>query len=185
MRKITSLLLLLVLWGSTTLAQVRTVTGKVTDEKGDAVPFATIKVKSSKQGVSADANGAFSIKIANGTVVTVSSLGFASKDVTVDGDNISVTLTKTSDQSLSEVVVTTAFGIKKDQRTTPYSSQVVKAEALNIIPQTNLNDALAGKVAGVQFRSQSGSKLNSQSFARIRGGLALGGDVGAIYVLDG
>jgi TonB-linked SusC/RagA family outer membrane protein len=62
---------------------------------------------------------------------------------------------------------------------------VIKSDQINIIPQTNINDALAGKIAGVQFRSQSGTKLDNQSFARIRGGLLLGGDAGPIYVVDG
>lgn len=184
MRKIVSFLFLLLLSASVALAQSRSITGKVVDENGNPVPFASVKVKDGKSGVSADANGVFVIKAALGSNLVISSVGYASKEVTVNAETVTIPMVRTQ-ETISEVVVTTAFNIKKDQRTTPYSAQVIKSDALNIIPQSNLNDALAGKVAGVQFRSQSGAKLNSQSFARIRGGLLLSGDAGAIYVVDG
>lgn len=184
MRKIVSFLFLLLLSASVALAQSRTITGKVVDENGNPVPFASVKVKDGKSGVSADANGVFVIKAALGSNLVISSVGYANKEITVNAETVTISMVRTQ-ETISEVVVTTAFNIKKDQRTTPYSAQVIKSDALNIIPQSNLNDALAGKVAGVQFRSQSGAKLNSQSFARIRGGLLLSGDAGAIYVVDG
>lgn len=175
---------MLLLSSTIALAQTRSITGKVIDESGNPVPFASVKVKDGKTGVSSDANGTFTIKTSFGSVLVFSSVGFANKEVTINSESVTVSLTR-SQETISEVVVTTAFNIKKDQRTTPFSTQVIKSETLNLIPQSNLNDALAGKVAGVQFRSQSGAKLNSQSFARIRGGLSLSGDVGAIYVVDG
>ncbi|QEC66972.1 SusC/RagA family TonB-linked outer membrane protein [Panacibacter ginsenosidivorans] len=185
MRKIVSFLLLLLLSTSIAIAQTRNITGKVTDENGSPIPFVSVKVKDGKTGVSADANGVFIIKASMGSTLVISSVGYTEKEVTVNAESISVTLARDTKSTISEVVVTTAFNIKKDQRTTPFSTQVIKSDALTIIPQSNLNDALAGKIAGVQFRSQSGAKLNSQSFARIRGGLLLSGDVGAIYVVDG
>lgn len=185
MRKIVSFLLLLLLSASIAIAQTRNVTGKVTDENGSPIPFVSVKVKDSKTGVSGDANGVFIIKTSMGATLVISSVGYTDKEVTVNAESISVALVRNANETISEVVVTTAFNIKKDQRTTPFSTQVIKSDALTIIPQSNLNDALAGKVAGVQFRSQSGAKLNSQAFARIRGGLLLSGDVGAIYVVDG
>src|ERR1700744_2144979 len=152
MRKFLSLLAVLSVLCLTVTAQTRVpVKGKVLDELGQPVSFASIRVKGEKQGVSADADGNFTIKVPKGAVLTANAVGFVTGDLSSDGD-LSFRLKRTS-QALSEVVVSTAFGIKKSERTTPYSAQVVKAEALNIIPQTNLADALAGKVSGVQFRS--------------------------------
>ncbi|MES1216895.1 MAG: carboxypeptidase-like regulatory domain-containing protein, partial [Bacteroidota bacterium] len=185
MRKIALLCSAFLLCGALAFAQQRTVTGRVTDEKGDPVPFATIIVKGSKTGTSADSEGKFSIKAKNGDALFVSAQGMEAKEFPVGSSDVIAVSLKTGISNLQEVVVTTAFGVKKEQRTTPFSAQVVKAEDLNIIPQTNINDALAGKIAGVQFRSQSGTKLDDQSFARIRGGLSLSGDVGPIYVVDG
>ncbi|HXB09711.1 MAG TPA: SusC/RagA family TonB-linked outer membrane protein [Puia sp.] len=184
MRKLLSLFAVLVILCSSASAQTHVlVKGRVLDDLGQPVSFASIRIKGDKAGVSADADGNFSIRVPKGAVLTANAVGFAAADLPAEGD-LNFHLRKTN-QSMAEVVVSTAFGVRKSERTTPYSAQVVKAEALNIIPQTNLADALAGKVSGVQFRSQSPSKLNSQSFARIRGGLMLAGDVSPIYVVDG
>ncbi|MGC4036952.1 MAG: SusC/RagA family TonB-linked outer membrane protein [Chitinophagaceae bacterium] len=185
MRKIALLCSALMLCGAFLFAQEKVVTGRVTDEKGEPIPFATILVKGSKKGASADADGKFAIKADQGSVLVASAQGMEPKEIKIGSENTVTFNLKTTTSSLQEVVVTTAFGVKKEQRTTPFSAQVVKSDALTIIPQTNINDALAGKIAGVQFRTQSGTKLNSQSFARVRGGLSLAGDVGPIYVVDG
>ncbi len=188
MRKFASLFVMAILCSMLVYAQSRNVSGTVTDANGKAIPFASVTVKGTKNGVTADADGKFTIKgVASGTVLVISSVGFDDKELTVGtSDNVSVSLSPTATSNLTEVVVTSAFGIKKSQRTTPYSSQVVKSEQLNIIPQTNVVDALAGKIAGVQSRSQSNAKLGAddQDFLRIRGGLSLG-DVGPIFIVDG
>lgn len=184
MRKTLILFSLLLFSSAFATAQLHHLTGKVTDEKGEPVPFASIKVKNAKGGTASDANGDFAIKISSNAVLEITSLGFSPKEIKPDGDHIIVQLSKTA-ANISEVVVTSAFGIKKSQRTTAYSSQVISGENLNITPQTNLADALSNKISGVQFRSQSGAKLNSQTAPRIRGGLALGGDLAPLYVVDG
>src|SRR5690606_32400727 len=127
-----------------------------------------------------DANGSFSIRIKEGSSLTISAVGFEEATVKPGAGITSITLESKSDE-LKEVVVTTAFGIKKSARVTPYSAQVIDAEKMKLIPQTNLNNALAGKVAGTQFRGQSPIKLSSQGSFRIRGGQGLG-DIDPIYV---
>jgi len=188
MRKFASLFVTAILCSVLVFAQNRNVSGTVTDANGKAIPFASITVKGTKNGVTADADGKFTIKgVSSGTVLVITSVGFGDREITVGtSDNVSVSLSPATGSNLTEVVVTSAFGIKKSQRTTPYSSQVIKSEALNIIPQTNIVDALAGKIAGVQSRSQSNVKLGAddQDFLRIRGGLSLG-DVGPIFIVDG
>ena len=66
-------------------AQVKTVTGRVTDEKGDAVPFASVVIKgkgTARTGTAADATGSFSIKVKKGDVLEVSAVGFQSQTFT-------------------------------------------------------------------------------------------------------
>ena len=86
--------------------------------------------------------------------------------------------------NLSEVVVTTGYGIKRSQRLMVSSSAVVSGEQLNFIPQNNVVDALAGKVAGVQVRSQSDVLLDRAGTFRIRGGISLG-EVEPLFIVDG
>ena len=93
--------------------------------------------------------------------------------------------------ALQEVVVTGAFGIKRTARSTSSNSQVVSADQLNAVRNTNINDALAGKVAGIQVRSQSSAALGRQSHIRLRGESAFSngngtyGSGGVLYVVDG
>jgi len=183
MRKFASLCAALLLCGVLALAQQETVTGKVTDEKGDPVPFASVKVKNGKQGTTADENGNYSIKVAQGTILTFNSVGFGEKEAVVKGGRINLTLTKT-DQSLSEVVVTTALNVKRKADNLSYAIQGVKGDKLTTTRVTDVNQALAGKIAGVQVRSQSGAKLGQVGSVRLRGATTLS-DLNPLYVLDG
>lgn len=86
---------------------------------------------------------------------------------------------------LKEVVVTSAFGIRRTARSTSASVQNLSGEQMNTIRQVNINNALAGKVAGAQVRSQSAAKLGSETVIRLRGENGLGVGGGALYVVDG
>lgn len=182
MRKSLTLLAAALLWTLSSFAQTVVVQGQVSDDRGP-VPNATIQEKGTTNAVKADEVGKFSLRVKQGAKVTVSAIGHETYEFTASSayQNINI---KTLAGELEEVFVTSAFGVKKSQRTTPFSSQVISDEKLNVIRQPNLNNALAGKVAGVQFRGQSAAKLNDQGFLRIRGGGSLG-DAGAIYVVDG
>jgi TonB-dependent SusC/RagA subfamily outer membrane receptor len=182
MRKIVRILALLLFFGTTVNAQTVAVQGKITDVSGP-VSNATIQEKGTKNIVQADANGMFNIRAKQGALLTISAIGHDNAEVAASSSFMNVELNAKADE-LQEVMVTTAFNVKKSQRTTPFSSQVIKSEQLNVIRQPNLNNALAGKVAGVQFRGQSSAKLTDQGFLRIRGGGSLS-DVAPIYVVDG
>lgn len=86
---------------------------------------------------------------------------------------------------LKEVVVTSAFGIKRTGRSVGSNVQYLNSEQLNTIRQVNINNAIAGKIAGVQVRSQSAAKLGIETAIRLRGENGLGAGVGALYVVDG
>ena len=116
-------------------------------------------IKGTKIATIADASGNFSIKAKSGDVLDISAQGSEKSEVTVGtSDQISVSLTK-SNSALQEVVVTGAYATKRTARSTSYNAQVVNSEQLNTIRQTNLNNALAGKVSGMQIRSQSAAAL--------------------------
>ena len=185
MRKFASLFVTAILCSLLVFAQNRTISGTVTDANGKPVPFASITVKGSNVGANADADGRFTLRnVPSGATLVISSVGFDTKEVSVGtSDVITVTVTPTAG-SMSEVVVTTAFGIRKSARVTPFSAQTLKSEDLKIIPQSNINNAIAGKVAGTQFRGQSSIKLDNQGAFRVRGGQTLQ-DNGPIYVIDG
>ena len=83
MRKMLCLLAVVLLSAITASAQTRPLTGKVTDEKGEPVPYASIIIKGTQTGVSADAAGIFKINVKKGDVLVITGTGFLSKEVTI------------------------------------------------------------------------------------------------------
>jgi TonB-linked SusC/RagA family outer membrane protein len=185
MRRFLTLFTMFMLCGVLAFAQNRVVSGKVADENGNPVPFASVKVKGSKSGVSADANGQYTIRVKDGDVLEISGTGYKAKDVNVGTQTYINTSMEKAAGSLTEVVITSAFNTKRTARSTSANAQVVSAEQLNTIRTPNVNNALAGKVAGAQVRSQSVGKLGVETAVRLRGENGLGAGGGALYVVDG
>ncbi|MFN8253301.1 MAG: mucoidy inhibitor MuiA family protein [Ferruginibacter sp.] len=95
---------------------VRNVSGRVTDDKGTPLPYATIMVKGTKTGTTSDMNGNFSINIPyNASTISFSSAGFEARELFVSSGNMNVALAA-SNMSLSEVVVTSAYGVRRSER---------------------------------------------------------------------
>lgn len=185
MRRFLTLFTMLMLCGVLAFAQSRVVTGKVTDSDGNPVSFASIKIKGTLTGLSADANGSYSIKVKSGDVLVISGASFKTIEVPVGSQSlISTVLEKSTAGDLKEVVVTSAFQTKRTQRSMTSNAQVVTGEAVNTIRQTNINNALAGKVAGLQVRSQSSAALDGGASIRLNGesGLSSGS---VLYIVDG
>ncbi len=168
-----------------TFAQTRQVSGKVTGPDNKAVAAATVKIKGSTTATSTSTDGSFSIKAPAGSVVLeVSSLGFATKEVSIDANqsNISVSLA-TQSSDLSDVVVT-ALGVKREKKALTYASQQVSGDELRKGANFNFMDALSGKAAGVDIKI-SGSGAGGSTKAVLRGAKSLIGTSEALYVIDG
>lgn len=185
MRRFLSLFTMLMLCGALAFAQSRVVNGKVTDADGNPVSFATVKIKGTPTGLSADANGSFSVKVSSGNVLVISAAGFKTIEVPVGTQNVINTVMEKETGELQEVVVTSAFQTKRTQRSVSSNAQVVTGEQVNTIRQTNVNNALAGKVAGLQVRSQSYASLDGGASIRLGGESGLGGSSSILYVVDG
>ncbi len=164
-------------------SQVERVTGRVTDESGMAVPYATIAERGTKNATSADANGAFTLRVKQGASLTVSATGFTTKVISNLASPLIISLAPGSGQVIDEVVVT-ALGIKRENRSLGYSAQTVSSEKLENARATNLVDALAGQVAGVRINAQSGA-LGGTSKIIIRGSSSLDRSSQPIFVIDG
>ncbi|MBK7884352.1 MAG: SusC/RagA family TonB-linked outer membrane protein [Chitinophagaceae bacterium] len=184
MRKILSLFSMLMLWGILASAQDRVVSGKVIDKDGNPVPFASVKVKGGAAGVQADANGTYTIRVKDNDVLEISAANFKQVESVVGTQTfINSSLEKTG--TLTEIFVTSAFQTKRTLRSQSSNVQNVSAEQLNTVRTPNINNALAGKVAGVQVRSQSAAALGRETIVRLRGENGLGIGSGALYVVDG
>src|SRR6185436_3768283 len=97
MRKIASLFTMLMLFTAFAFGQNRTISGTVTDEKGDALPGATVVVKGTRLGTSADYNGQFRILAKTGDVLVVSGAGLEPTEATVGtGSTITISVIRIS-----------------------------------------------------------------------------------------
>jgi Ca-activated chloride channel family protein len=152
------------------------ITGRVTDKDGNPIPFATVNIAGSRAGISADANGVFSIRVEDNDIIEVVGAGYKQVQVNVGTlKTITVVLEKT-DYTLKEVVVTSAYSTKRTARNVSSSVQKVSAQQLNTVRQANVNSALAGKVAGVQVRTATSSVTSpaKDGVVRLRGENGLG-----------
>ena len=133
------------------------VTGRVVDADGSPVPFASIKIKGTATGLSADANGNFSIQVnSENDVLVISGASFKESEVTVGKQrNINVVLGKATANELKEVVVTANFGVKRTARSTSSNVQQIPGAQFYGYSQPTMNGALAGKVSGVQVTNQN------------------------------
>jgi TonB-linked SusC/RagA family outer membrane protein len=183
MRKIASLLPVLLLLCSFAFGQTRTITGVVKDDKANPVPFATITEVGTKNAAQADANGIFSIKIATQSQLAISATGFTTVTITpTDGQN-NVALVASGAQNLTEVVVTTALGIKKQNREVGYSTATVSNKELNQSKVINPVTGLTGKVSGLQIQTSDNS-VNPQVRVTLRGNRSILGNNQALIVVD-
>ncbi|MFZ9695512.1 MAG: SusC/RagA family TonB-linked outer membrane protein [Chitinophagaceae bacterium] len=185
MRKIASLFTMLMLLTTFAFAQNRTITGTVVDENGTPIPGATVQLKGTREGIAADNSGSFRISAKTGDVLLVSGAGLELTEFKVGAESTVRIQANRLVTAGAEVVVSSGYGIKKTLRNVSTNAQIVTSEQLNTIRQTNLNNALAGKVSGIQVRSQSSAKLGSTGSVRLRGESGFGGGQGVIYVVDG
>ncbi len=155
MRTIIHLICWLMILPLGVFSQSRVLTGTVKTNNGDPVPFATVEQKGTTTVVNANENGQYSIPVTGSNVIlVVSSAGFAAREITV-GAASTFDINLETSGNLSEVVVT-AFGIKKEKRELGFTVQQVDNKDLNINRQSNVVNALQGKVAGVQISSSGG-----------------------------
>ena len=163
----------------------RLITGVVRDTSGLPVPGVTVKVKGSaaNTGTITDETGGFSLHASPGQTLVFSSIGYVTKEATVGaGGNVSVLLDKNS-SALGEVVVT-GFGGRTNTRKLSYSVTEVKGSELVAANNSNIGDALQGKVAGVTISQGTGGP-SSSSRIQIRGNARLSGNTEPLVVLDG
>jgi len=162
-------------------AQSRTVTGRVTDAQGKPVPFASVTVKGTPNGVAADENGNFTIQAPPNAVLVFSAAGLQSSEVNI-GAQTTVNSSLVNQSALTEVVVT-ALGQTRSKAKVGYSTTTFNSEQINRAAPANALDALSGKIAGANISKTGGP--GSSTKVVLRGYGFLGGGNQPLYVIDG
>ncbi|MEJ7767853.1 MAG: TonB-dependent receptor plug domain-containing protein, partial [Chitinophagaceae bacterium] len=183
MRKILILLLSSILLCTELWAQTRVITGKVSDANGNPIPNASVVIKGSNSGTTTNNEGVYSLSVpANARTLVISSIGLTEQELRIGTNTTLNSVLQSTDQSLQEVVVT-SFGIRRDRKTLGYSAPVIKADELTAVKNTNVSNALVGKVAGVRVQGSGGSFTGSNVL--IRGYTSVTGSNQPLYVVDG
>lgn len=167
-------------------AQNRTVTGKITDEKGTPVPHASIFVKSNKVlfGTTSASDGTFSVSIPPAArSILVSSVNFQPLELSI-GDRGIINFTLTANASNLDEVVVTGYGTQKKSANTAAIAKI-GGEKLEDRPFTSVDQMLQGASAGLQSTATTGQPGANQAI-RIRGiGSFSYGGAQPLYVVDG
>ena len=159
------------------------VTGTVEDDFGP-VAGASVVVKGSTNGTITDMDGNFTLEgVKKGDVIQISFIGYTTIEVPYTGEPLGTIKLAEDTQKLDEVVVT-ALGIKREKKALGYAMQEVKGDALVASRETNLANALTGKVSGVQIiRSSNGPGGSSK--IQLRGSNSVTGLNQPLIVVDG
>jgi TonB-linked SusC/RagA family outer membrane protein len=160
------------------------VKGTVTDAKGVGLPGVSVKLKGGTAGASTNVDGKYALSLpdGNGTLV-FSYMGFVAQEVPVAGKTTVDVILKEQSQDLSEVVVT-ALGIKREKKSLAYSITEVAGDQFTQARESNVANALTGKVAGVNATGLTGGAGGS-SRVIIRGNGSLAGANQPLYVING
>lgn len=142
------------------------VTGTVTDSKGESLPGVNIVEKGTTNGVITDMDGRYSIEVGPQSVLVFSFIGFASKEVEVNGQReINVVLEEEA-LFIDEVVVT-AMGVRSEKKRLNFAVQSVNSDEIINEHQASFVDALEGKISGLSVSSTGGSpSASSQMLIR-------------------
>ncbi len=183
MRKLTLLLLGVLLFALPSFAQ-RTVTGKVTDDKGNPIPNVTVLVKGTTTGTTSRPDGTYSLVVpATAKALVFSAVDMSPFEASIGSQSTINATLRSEDKSLTEVVVTGYTREKKSQfvgAATTLSSKVVET-----VPVGAFDQALQGRAAGVQVSSASGQP-GASALVTIRGIHSVQAALAQpLYIVDG
>ena len=182
MRKLLSLIVIFLLYSSLTQAQTKLITGKITDQTGQPVPYATIRIKGTTHGSSADGEGNFSIRVNPSATLIITGTGLSSKEFPVgSASSLNIQITR-QNSNLSEVVVV-GYGTQERKNLTGAVGKVQGAD-ISRLPAPSFDKELAGRMPGVRVTESSGL-LGSPPVIRVRGDNSLTSGVGPLFVVDG
>lgn len=163
----------------------KTIKGKVTNNKNVPLPGATVLEKDTKNGVTTDFDGNFSITISNpNTVLVVTYMGHKTAEINYTGQDF-INITLEEDVNALDEVVVTALGIKRQEKKLGFAQTTVNSEELSHTDPTNWSSGLKGKVAGLNIISSGTGPINSQQIT-LRGNNSLNPNGNyALIVVDG
>ena len=189
MTKIFQLLIFLILVGHQIVnAQTKQITGTVTSaDDGLGMPGVSVVIKGTTVGASTDIDGKYIIEAQAVDILTFSSVGMVSQEITVGERTVIDLVLETESIGMDEIIIVGYSTKAKDEIASAVST--VTAEQLSgLTPTTSVDNMLQGKAAGVEATALNG-KPGTTATVKVRGAVSLntkGGDKSQpLYVVDG
>lgn len=180
MKKRVLLAFTLVCMSFISMAQM-TVTGTVKDSYGESLPSATITIKGTTEGVVADIDGKYSIKVPNGeTILTFQFVGLEKKEVKVGTQTV---INVILESSAMEELVFVGYADVTDTRISG-SIGKVDGDKIGTIPMASFDQVIQGRTPGLLVQGGSGQP-GSAAKVRIRGNGSISSSNTPLYVVDG
>lgn len=176
------LTLLLVLAAQLTFAQNLQVTGTVTDADGMPIPGVNVIVRGTNTGSTTDFDGKYAVNANQGQVLVYSFVGYVTQNVTVGTQSV-INITLQEDAAELQEVVVLGYSTRGVEEVTG-SSVSIGGEEVAEVPVVSVDQALQGRVAGLQISQSSGTPGSTQDI-RIRGLSSLSAGNQPLYVIDG
>lgn len=158
------------------------ITGIVQDQKAEPIIGATVIVKGTTIATSTDENGYFILNASEGSILTVSFLGYIPENIYVDNRSDFLITLKNDDKLLNEVVVIGYGAQKKSDITGSVAS--VPRERLELVPNMNIAQALQGALSGMVVQQTVGGTEGEQTIL-LRGRKSILASSSPLIVLDG
>ncbi len=170
---------------SRSLALDHTVTGTVTEVDAGALAGVSVILKGTSIGTATDADGRYTLTLPDGDgILQFSYIGFETREIPVNNQSV-IDIALNADITSLNVVVVTALGITREERSLGYATQQVDGESLTFTKEQNVLGSLAGKIAGVQVVGSSGASMGGTQKIKIRGVNSITGGDQPHIVVDG
>ena len=161
----------------------KAISGKVTDENGEAVPGANVSIKGTTAGAITDVNGMYRLTLpGNANTLVISFVGYLSQEVIIGNQSVINVVLLADIQTLSEIVVV-GYGQQRKSDITGAISSVKGAELVQL-PMQRVDQALQGRAAGVLVLNTAGAP-GANTTIRVRGMNSINGGNNALIVVDG
>jgi len=168
---------------SLAFGQAGSISGQIKDEAGTPIAYATVKIKNSSTGSSADAQGRYKITAKSGDVLVFSAIGYGQTEVPV-GSSSTVDANLAKSESLIDEVIVTAQGIRRRPRELGYSVARVNNDDITVGRSPQLAQSLSGKVSGLAVFNVNNSVDPAVKIV-LRGYRSMTGNNDALVVIDG
>jgi TonB-linked SusC/RagA family outer membrane protein len=162
----------------------KTVTGTVTDERGEDIIGASVMVKGTTNGTISDISGNFSISVPEKGVLVISYIGYQTQEIPV-GNETSLQIRLEEDVAQLDEVVVVGYGTQKKASLTSAISQIRGEEAFKDRGINNVSVALQGEVPGLVVTRSSTRPGSEGAAMKIRGDISVNGNSSPLVLIDG